>query len=78
MTPYYAGLRDVAELRSILPGEEVVDKLAKDKKRRRALPSDTPELKNSRTLNPKDGSTALSASIAQKLRDEEEEGEDAG
>ncbi|XP_070022491.1 uncharacterized protein [Nicotiana sylvestris] len=71
-------LEDVAEMRSALPGEEVAPKLAKDKKRRRASSSDTPKPKKSKTCKSKDDSTALSADVAQKLRDKEEEEEDAG
>nr|XP_009763923.1 PREDICTED: uncharacterized protein LOC104215741 [Nicotiana sylvestris] len=72
------GLRDVDELRSAPPGEEVVPKPAKDKIRRRASPSDTPEPKKSKARKTKDDSAALSTDVAQKLRDEEEEGKNAG
>ncbi|XP_019259769.1 PREDICTED: uncharacterized protein LOC109237835 [Nicotiana attenuata] len=57
---------------------EVTPKPAKDKKRRRASPSDTPKPKKNKARKSKDDSAALSADVAQKLRDEEEEGGDAG
>ncbi|XP_070022809.1 uncharacterized protein [Nicotiana sylvestris] len=73
-----AGLGDIAKMRPAPPGEEVAPKPVKDKKRRRALPSDIPKPKKSKARKSKDDFAALSANVAQKLRDEEEEGEDAG
>ncbi|XP_070019616.1 uncharacterized protein [Nicotiana sylvestris] len=60
------------------PGEEVVPKSAKDKKRRRDSPSDTPNPKKSKAHKSKNDSVALSAAVDQKLQDEEEVREDVG
>ncbi|XP_070026165.1 uncharacterized protein [Nicotiana sylvestris] len=60
------GLGDVTELRSAPTGEEVVPKPAKDKKRRRASPSDTPKPKKSRARKPRGDFAALSIGVAQK------------
>ncbi|XP_070022153.1 protein gar2-like [Nicotiana sylvestris] len=65
-------------MRPAPPGEEVAPKPAKDKKRRRSSPSDALKPKKSKARKSKNDSAALYTDVAQKLRDEEEEGEDAG
>ncbi|XP_019237443.1 PREDICTED: RNA polymerase II degradation factor 1-like [Nicotiana attenuata] len=70
------GLGDNVIMRPPLPGEEEAPKPAKDKKSRRASPSDTLKPKKSKDRKSKNDTAALPADVAQKLRDEEEEKED--
>lgn len=64
---FYACLEDVAEMRPSPSREEVAPKVAKDKKRRRVSPSDTPKSKKSNARKSKDNPAALSAGVTQKL-----------
>ncbi|XP_070015324.1 uncharacterized protein [Nicotiana sylvestris] len=59
------------------PGEEEDPKPAKDKKRKRVSPSDTPNPKKRKAHNSKNDTAALPANVAQKLQDEEKESKDA-
>ncbi|XP_070031587.1 uncharacterized protein [Nicotiana tomentosiformis] len=70
----HTGLGDSVVMRSSPFGGEKVPKPTKDKKRRRALPPDTPRPKKSRAR--KSNLAVLPADVVQKLQDEDEEGED--
>nr|XP_033517291.1 uncharacterized protein LOC117281552 [Nicotiana tomentosiformis] len=70
------GLRDNVVMRSPA-GEVEVPKPTKDKRRRRASSPDTPKPRKSRARKSKADPSVLSTDVAQTLRDEDEEGEDA-
>nr|XP_009596209.1 uncharacterized protein LOC104092331 [Nicotiana tomentosiformis] len=76
IVPDLAGLGDNVVMRPLTLGEEEVPKPTKDRKMRRAWPSDTPKPRKSRAQKLKTDPAVLSADIVQMLLDEDEEGED--
>ncbi|XP_019224774.1 PREDICTED: uncharacterized protein LOC109206408 [Nicotiana attenuata] len=69
-------LGDIVAIRLPPPGEEEIPKTSKKKKRKRGSPANSPKPMKSKAQKTKADTVALSPEMAQRLRDEDEEGED--